>query len=202
MFDFIDPMYVPVGWTTLSNPGTLGVENCRFLLMHWWKRQQEGLIPFEFHNWEIVPPVLTADGITIVTAAQMAPREEGPLFVDSSDASKEPKKPKAPRQRKRKNQARTKHKKPTRRKLKDKRSQTHSPSKAPDTRHRRELSPSKPSRTLDDVEMAKIPMKGTEAWNRGQKIISCKRKTKCKGRVGTSSSSDSDSSEDGHVFMA
>ncbi|KAJ3533225.1 hypothetical protein NMY22_g7427 [Coprinellus aureogranulatus] len=98
--DFVKPEYLPVGWTSLCDPGALGVENCRLLLNHWWKRQQEHLVPFAFHQWEIVPPELSEDGVTQKTPAVMAPRELLPLPADMSAESDAPKTQKAKRNRK------------------------------------------------------------------------------------------------------
>lgn len=103
LFEFVDPIYVPDGWTGLKDPGGLGVNACRALLNHWWKRQQAGEIPFEFHHWEVSPPVYEDDGVTLRTPAKMEPREDPALLPWSGRLSKPgPKERPARRTRRRK----------------------------------------------------------------------------------------------------
>lgn len=104
--EFVESDFLPEGWTSLKDPGGLGVNQCRVLLNHWWKRQQEGLIPFQFHQWEASPASYEADGITVKKPAQMVQSEPLPLpAMDPESDSVSEAKPKPKRIRKAKRKA-------------------------------------------------------------------------------------------------
>ncbi|KAJ3533261.1 hypothetical protein NMY22_g7407 [Coprinellus aureogranulatus] len=100
--EFIDSQYLPNSFTGFKDPGQLGVNICRMLLHHWWVRQQNGQVPFEFHHWEASPPTYEADGITQKTPANMIAAEPLPLASAEGSSSEEQPKPKPKPKRTRK----------------------------------------------------------------------------------------------------